>query len=79
MRIKRSGGGRASVACAASDEQRRQKGTSATVKFKVSAPIITADTTTDMNHGQYVKSQGGGEDAEKACAGMPLNSTQGGK
>jgi len=54
-----------------------QKGTSATVKFKVTQPVFTAETTTDLNHGQYVKSQGGGKDAAKACAGMPLNSKQG--
>jgi hypothetical protein len=45
----------------------------------VSAPIFTASTTTDLNHGQYVKSQGGGKEAAQACAGMPLNSTQGKK
>ena len=43
----------------------------------------TAETTTPgtasvKNHGQFVKAQGGGKTAAQACAGMPLNSTQGG-
>jgi hypothetical protein len=48
-----------------------------TVAVKVNAPVFTYATTTDLNHGQYVKSQGGGSVAAKKCAGMPLNSTQG--
>jgi hypothetical protein len=55
-----------------------QDGTDATVKFKVSAGAVTLSESV-KNHGQYVKSQGGGKEAAQACAGMPLNSTQGGK
>jgi len=47
------------------------------VQTRVTAPLFTAPTTTDLNHGQYVKSEGGGSDAAKKCAGMPRNSTQG--
>jgi hypothetical protein len=47
------------------------------LEFMVTKPLFTAATTTDLNHGQYVKSQGGGKDAARACAGMPLKSTQG--
>ena len=50
-----------------------------TVAVKVTAPVFSVEATTDLNHGQYVKAQGGGKDAAQACAGMPLNSTQGGK
>ena len=51
--------------------------------MQVSTPIFTAATTTTpgtesvKNHGQFVKAQGGGKVAAQACAGMPLNSTQG--
>ena len=45
----------------------------------MSAPVFAVTTTTDLNHGQYVKSQGGGKDAAQACAGMPVNSAQGKK
>ena len=38
---------------------------------------MTAATTADLNHGQYVKAEGGGKEATQKCAGMPLNSTQG--
>jgi hypothetical protein len=41
------------------------------------APVFTYAPTTDMNHGQYVKSQGGGSVAAQKCAGMPLVSKQG--
>ena len=34
-------------------------------------------TESVKNHGQYVKAQGGGKIAAQACAGMPVNSTQG--
>lgn len=47
------------------------------IEQKVSPPVMSAPTTTDLNHGQYVKSQGGGSEAARACAGMPLNSKQG--
>jgi hypothetical protein len=53
------------------------------IEFKVSVPDITEKTTTTpgtgsvTNHGQFVKAQGGGKTAAQACAGMPLNSTQG--
>ena len=49
----------------------------------MSAPVLTSDTTTTpgiesvKNHGQFVKAAGGGKAAAQACAGMPLNSTQG--
>ena len=55
------------------------------IEFMISTPNITTDTTATpgtesvKNHGQYVKAQGGGKDAAQACAGMPLNSTQGKK
>ena len=51
--------------------------------FKVTAPVFTTSTTSTpgtasvKNHGQFVKAQGGGKTAAQACAGMPLNSTQG--
>ena len=54
-----------------------QKGTTATVKFKLSGLLLTAATTTDLNHGQYVSAAGGGKVAAQKCAGMPLNSKQG--
>ena len=53
------------------------------IEIKVSVPVVITDTTTTpgtesvKNHGQYVKAQGGGKVAAQACAGMPLNSTQG--
>jgi hypothetical protein len=47
------------------------------LEFKATAPVMSAPTTTDLNHGQYVKWQGGGKEAAQACAGMPLNSAQG--
>jgi hypothetical protein len=46
--------------------------------FKVTGePQLGATTTTDLNHGEYVKSQGGGKAAAQSCVGMPLNSKQG--
>jgi len=53
------------------------------LEFKVSAPVFTTDATTTpttesvKNHGQYVKALGSGKVAAQACAGMPVNSTQG--
>ena len=47
------------------------------VESKVTAPLFTAPTTTDLNHGEYVSAAGGGKDAAQKCAGMPVNSTQG--
>ena len=53
------------------------------IEMRVSKPVVTTDTTTTpgsesvKNHGQFVKAQGGGKVAAQACAGMPLNSTQG--
>ncbi len=53
------------------------------IEFQISKPVITTDTTSTpgtesvKNHGQYVKALGGGKAAAQACAGMPLNSTQG--
>ena len=52
-------------------------GASWELDMKVTPPVFTAATTDSLNHGQYVKSQGGGAVAGKACKGMPLNSTQG--
>ena len=49
----------------------------------ITGTLVTTDTTTTpgtvsvKNHGQFVKAQGGGKAAAQACAGMPLNSTQG--
>ena len=49
----------------------------------ISTPVVTTATTSTpgtesvKNHGQFVKAQGGGKIAAQACAGMPLNSTQG--
>ena len=57
--------------------------TANTIEMKISTPVFTdAATTTPgtesvKNHGQFVKAQGGGKIAAQACAGMPLNSTQG--
>ena len=54
------------------------------IEMKVSKPVVTETVTTTpgtesvKNHGQFVKAQGGGKTAAQACAGMPLNSTQGG-
>ena len=53
------------------------------IEFMILKPGFTTDTTSTpgtesvKNHGQYVKAQGGGKFAAQACAGMPLNSTQG--
>ena len=55
------------------------------IEMKISAAGVHRRSDDDPrhrvreNHGQYVKAQGGGKDAAQACAGMPLNSTQGGK
>ena len=47
------------------------------IQMKIS-PLVFSSTTTDaLNHGQYVKAEGGGSIAAKKCAGMPKNSTQG--
>jgi hypothetical protein len=47
------------------------------IQMKIS-PLVFSSTTTDgLNHGQYVKAEGGGSVAAKKCAGMPKNSTQG--
>ena len=54
-----------------------------TIEMRVSTPVVTTATTSTpgtesvKNHGQFVKAQGGGKIAAQACAGMPLNSTQG--
>ena len=53
------------------------------IDMKLSTPVITETITPTpgtesvKNHGQFVKAQGGGKTAAQACAGMPLNSTQG--
>jgi hypothetical protein len=53
------------------------------IEFQISPPVVTTATTSTpgtesvKNHGQYVKAQGGGKVPAQACAGMPLNSTQG--
>ncbi len=41
------------------------------ILMKVSRPLITP-TTDYKNHGQYVKAQGGGDDAAHSCIGMPI-------
>jgi hypothetical protein len=57
--------------------------TANSVEMMISTPVFKTDTTTTpgtesvKNHGQFVKAQGGGKVAAQACAGMPLNSTQG--
>ena len=53
------------------------------IQMMISTPVFTTATTTTpgtesvKNHGQFVKAQGGGKSAAQACAGMPVNSTQG--
>jgi hypothetical protein len=53
------------------------------IEFQISKAVVTTDTTSApgtesvKNHGQYVKAQGGGKLPAQACAGMPVNSTQG--
>ena len=53
------------------------------IEMMISTPVFTTDMTTTpgtesvKNHGQYVKALGGGKVAAQACAGMPLDSTQG--
>ncbi len=44
------------------------------VEFKVTHPVITG-TSSYKNHGQYVKEQGGGDDAAHSCIGMPITNT----
>ena len=57
--------------------------TANTIEMKIMTPVFTDAVTTTpgtesvKNHGQFVKAQGGGKVAAQACAGMPLNSTQG--
>ena len=57
--------------------------TANTIEMKITTPVFTDVVTTTpgsesvKNHGQFVKAQGGGKIAAQACAGMPLNSTQG--
>jgi hypothetical protein len=57
--------------------------TANSVEMKISQPVFTDVVTTTpgtasvKNHGQSVKALGGGKAAAQACAGMPLNSTQG--
>jgi hypothetical protein len=53
------------------------------IDMRIAMPVITTTVTTTpgtesvKNHGQYVKALGGGKVPAQACAGMPLNSTQG--
>jgi hypothetical protein len=44
------------------------------VEMKVSTPVTT--TSDFKNHGDYVKSQGGGDDTAHSCIGMPISSNQ---
>jgi hypothetical protein len=37
---------------------------------------MSGPTTTDLNHGQYVKSQAGGMDAAHSCVGIPIQSNK---
>ena len=55
--------------------------TANSIEFTITTPVFTTTPGTESvkNHGQYVKAQGGGKEAAQACAGMPLNSTQGKK
>ncbi len=48
---------------------------SCTIEMKVSKPIFT-NTSDFKNHGDYVKSMGGGADAAHSCIGMPINSSK---
>ena len=41
------------------------------ILMKVTRPVITG-TSDYKNHGQYVKAQGGGDDAAHSCIGMPI-------
>jgi hypothetical protein len=43
------------------------------VQFMVSQPKLT-NTSTFKNHGDYVSSMGGGNDAAHSCIGMPMQS-----
>ena len=55
-------------------------GSSSRSRLRWSPPLTsTPGTESVKNHGQFVKAQGGGKEAAQACAGMPLNSTQGKK
>jgi len=45
------------------------------IEMKASAPTFK-NTSNYKNHGDYVKSQGGGADAAHSCIGMPINSTK---
>jgi hypothetical protein len=47
------------------------------VEARITAPQFDVVPATDVNHGQYVSTSGGGKDAAQKCAGMPLNSKQG--
>jgi hypothetical protein len=40
-------------------------------------PKKITGSTNYRTHGEYVKSQAGGNDAAHSCVGMPLNSKQG--
>ena len=44
------------------------------IEIKVSKTI--ASTSDYKNHGDYVKPQGGGDDAAHSCIGMPINSSK---
>jgi hypothetical protein len=43
---------------------------------RITPPVITQAITTDLNHGQYVSSQGGGADNAHSLVGMPVNSSK---
>jgi hypothetical protein len=45
----------------------------ALLEFKATPPVFT-NTSDYKNHGDYVSSQGGGDDAAHSCIGMPINS-----
>ena len=51
------------------------------ITFKIGAPSYTGGAVTTTveykNHGEYVNAADGGKEAAQACAGMPVNSTQG--
>jgi len=46
------------------------------VESKVTEPQLSAPTMTDLNHGEYVSSMGGGKANAQKCVGMPLTSNK---
>lgn len=44
--------------------------------FDVTNALPLTNLTNVKNHGEYVSSQGGGDDAAHSCIGMPINSSK---